>query len=241
VFHDDDLLHPEYLRYVLDSINHNPRLGLVLSAMSFETAPNESDWFCTSPESLLCRNAVDFAAICYGGAPIHFGSALYRTDVFKLLKWESDLYGKIADRPFLLSAASGHEVQVYLSPLVQYRLHADQDSVSSDSGPFAMQLAALHSCYRGYLGENLWSRSGRCFLKNNYRSMRDEYLHLSVTDTKRFRSFAKYIEFMLQCGACSRVSITIGQVVLAWQEIYDGFVSLLHAGVRRLRGCRANQ
>lgn len=234
VFHDDDLLHPDYLRHALNAINVTPALGLVLSTMSFEASPEESNWSSDSPRSILCRHVADLAALCYAGAPIHFGSAIYRTSVFKSLKWESDRYGKIADRPFLMAAAREYAAQVFLSPLVRYRIHAQQDSTSSDSGPFAPQLAELHHCYRTYLGENPLSQSGRCFLQHNFRSIRDEYPRLGKGDKEKFASLADYKLHVLEQGGSSRFALLCGSVLCTCQVIWTRIRQRFHSLVLRL-------
>ncbi|WP_299532957.1 glycosyltransferase family 2 protein [uncultured Herbaspirillum sp.] len=228
VFHDDDLLHPDYLRHALDAINTQPGAGMVLSAMSFETAPDETEWPAAAPRGVLCRNASELAALCYAGAPLHFGSALYRTDIFKTLQWEGNRFGKIADRPFLLSACGSSSCHVFLSPLVRYRIHDQQDSTSSDSGPFAPELAALHNCYRSYLGESPLEATGRCFLRHNYRAIADEFKRLGQTDRARFPTLAAYQEFLREQGACSRFSLISGKLISRWQCLGQGLSSLFH-------------
>ncbi|MBG7620181.1 glycosyltransferase family 2 protein [Herbaspirillum sp. AP02] len=238
VFHDDDLLHPDYLRHALDAINTLPGVGMVVSAMSFETAPGETDWPATEPRSLLCPGASTLAMLCYAGSPIHFGSALYRTDIFKTLRWESDRFGKIADRPFLLAACGTLACQVFLSPLVRYRIHDQQDSTSSDSGPFAPQLAALHHCYRSYLGENPLHSTGRCFLRHNYRCIADEFGRLGRADRARFPTLATYLTFLQKAGACSRFSLVSGKLMYRWQCLGRGLSGLFHGLARCSRRWR---
>lgn len=234
VFHDDDLLHPNYLRYALDAINRMPALGLVLSAMSFETSPEKCNWYSGSPRSMLCPDVADLAALFYSGAAIHFGSAIYRTSVFKSLNWESDRYGKIADRPFLLAAARGHATQVFMSPLVHYRIHAQQDSTSSESGPFAPQLAALHHCYRTYLGENPLTGPGRSFLMHNYRSISDEYPRLGKRDKGRFASLSDYRIFIIEQRGSSRFALLCGRAFCTLQRVRAELWQCVKTVVRRL-------
>lgn len=214
VFHDDDLLHPRYLEYALKAINSIPHLSLLASAMSFELIPAEDCWPSAPPEQVVCKGE-GLAALLYAGFPLHFGSAIYRTDVFRSLKWEGDLYGKIADRPFLLAAADRHSALVFIDPLVRYRIHAGQDSVTSDSGPFSPQLAALHRCYRLHMGESLLSSHGRTFLRHNYRAIRDEFPRLSKADKGRFASLQHYLSFMVAEGGSSWFAIAMGRIVTA--------------------------
>jgi len=240
VFHDDDLLHPHYLQYALDVINSMPNLGLLVSTMSFESVPENTTWHQAPINTELCPDPSDLAAWLYAGAPIHFGSAIYRTEVLKTLKWESDVYGKIADRPFLLAAARGYASLIFCSPMVHYRIHAQQDSMSQDSGPFVPQLAALHRCYRAHLGENPLSRRGRCFLRHNYRSIRDEFPRLCKADKLKFSSLRDYKNFMIAQGGSSRFSLVSGHVIAAWCNLWCGFFSCCHAMVRKLRLQRDN-
>lgn len=216
IFHDDDLLHPRYLEYALKAINGSSRLSLLASAMSFETAPKEDDWASTAPEVTVCEGAGDLAALMYSGFPLHFGSAIYRTDVLRTLKWEGDIYGKIADRPFLLTAADQQVAVVFRSPLIRYRMHASQDSMTSENGPFALQLAALHCCFHRYTGENPLSSRGRIFLWHNYRAICDEFPRLSRIDKERFPSLSDYLDFVVAAGGGSRFSLMIGRMAAIW-------------------------
>lgn len=234
VFHDDDLLHPCYLEYALQAINSMPDLGLLASAMSFETAPEESDWPTTPPQTLLCREVGDLAALLYEGFPMHFGSALYRSDVLRSLTWESAQYGKIADRPFLLAAAGKQATLAFVSPLVRYRMHANQDSASLETGPFASQLAALHRCYRRHTGENPLSAKGRSFLHHNYRAIRDEFSRLPTVDRARFASLSDYLDFVRQEGGCSRFSLLAGRAALALAAIRTTICAYVRAVARRI-------
>ncbi|MBP0598382.1 glycosyltransferase family 2 protein [Herbaspirillum sp. LeCh32-8] len=234
VFHDDDLLHPQYLEYALQAINSMPELGLLASAMSFDSAPDESNWPITPPRTLLCREAGDLAALLYEGFPIHFGSALYRSDVLRSLTWESAQYGKIADRPFLLAAAGRQATLVFVSPLVRYRVHANQDSGSAETGPFSPQLAALHRCYRRHTGENPLSVRGRCFLRHNYRAIRDEFSRLPSVDRARFASLSEYLDFVRQEGGCTRFSLVAGRLALALAAMQRTLCAYGRALARRM-------
>lgn len=235
VFHDDDLLHPFYLQYALQAMDAIPALGLILSTMSFEATPQEDGWLIKEPRKVLCTRVEGLASLLYSGMPIHFGSAIYRSDIFKALKWESDRYGKVGDRPFLLSAAEAHATQVFSSPLVRYRIHAQQDSASTGNGPFVSQLAQLHRCYRGYLGENPLSKHGICFLRNNYSVLRDEFAQLPVTEKLRFESLRGYQSYVLAQGGCSRLSLFLGLLAFLCKRGILAFARVLRPVLRCCR------
>lgn len=211
-FHDDDLMHPEYLGVVAAAIERFPGVALVASGMTFEAAPSAGNWpRLPTRLPVICPRPSDLARLLYGGFPLPFCSAVYRSTVFHELRWE-DQYGKIADRPFLLGAAERGASIVLPDPFVRYRLHAGQDSGSIDSGPFVSELAALHARYRGLLGTSIASRNGRTFLSQFFSRLQDEFSRLSAADRKTLTSLGAYVEAVRTAAKVSSVSLALSRL-----------------------------
>ncbi len=197
LFHDDDLLHPSYCEWALRQINANRHIDLLISTLSFESQPDNiwPTWANGNPA--LCKNVNELAAIFYSGLPVSFASAIYRTKKLRSFKWFEIEYGKIVDRPFLMKFLENQgQAIVFRHPLIKYRLHSNQDSHNSETGPYVSQLSSLHALYLKYLGCNPFNFPGRVFLRNNYKFLRDEYKRLASVDKRQFVSFGDYWKFI---------------------------------------------
>lgn len=180
VFHDDDIMHPAYIELAMELINKRRNVVLVGSGMTFEENPNNDIWQNLGTETIHCKKVTDFATLLYGGFPLHFGSVIYRTELFKFIPIEWETYGKIFDRPFLLDIAKHGEILVLKEPFIKYRCHAGQDSIDSMTGPFPPQLKALHRKYRHIMGSNPLTSSGRVFLYMYYIGIPLQNLWLNI-------------------------------------------------------------
>lgn len=215
VFHDDDLLHPEYLSAVSTVIDAFPEATLIGSAMKAEAVPNARDWAAISTKRTTgILSWREFARKLYAGFPFAFCSAVYRTEVFRRTVCDTGTYGKIFDRPFLMEAARAGGAVLLKDAFVKYRVHPSQDSRDSATGPFPSEALMLQRYYREALGEDPWSRSGRTFLKRNYRNLSSDFERLcrhgpGGTDRETFFRDA------LAVGAASPRSLRLGAAYAA--------------------------
>lgn len=179
LFHDDDLLHPGYLRDVSAALVHNPGATVAVSAMRVSQHPERTAWKKVRGSRYLTLTGKQLAARLYGGFPMPFCSAVYRTDVLQRGNFQFETYGKICDRPFVIEAALAGSAVVMLDPYVKYRIHAKQDSTDQATGPFLPEIFALQRYYRKVLGERLADPTGRIFLQRNYRNLLGEFIRLN--------------------------------------------------------------
>ena len=210
VFHDDDLLHPGYLGAVSTVIDTFPEATLIGSAMKAEAVPNARDWAAVTPKratGILSRR--EFAGKLYAGFPFAFCSAVYRTDVFRRTVVDTGTYGKIFDRPFLMEVARAGGAVLLKDVFVKYRVHPGQDSRDPATGPFPSEALMLQRYYREALGENPWSRSGRTFLKRNYRNLSSDFVHLCGQDPGGVAR-ETFFRDALAVGAASTRSLRLG-------------------------------
>ena len=219
VFHDDDLLHPEYLAAVSSVIGAFPEATLIGSAMKAEAAPNTRDWAAISPKrttGLLPWR--EFARALYAGFPFPFCSAVYRAEAFRRTVGDTGTYGKMFDRPFLMEVARAGGAVLLKDACVKYRVHPSQDSRDSTSGPFPSEALQLQRYYREALGENPWSRSGRTFLKRNYRNLSSDFERLCRHDPGR-GTRETFFRDAVAIGAASPRSLRIGAAYAALTEL----------------------
>jgi len=214
VFHDDDLLHPDYLNTALALAEKYPDAVLAGSGMSFEEHPSPDSWPRCQGDHVCCPQTQDFAALLYEGFPFHFGSALYRTEFFKTqqIKWE--VYGKVADRPFLLDIARNGSVIVLKEAYVKYRCHPGQDSAENYSGPFPEQLFALHKTYLQLLGADPSTSYGRVFIQHNYTYLVQEYSRLPDSGM----TLEEYLHRAVMAGASTPEAVNTGRIINSFGE-----------------------
>lgn len=218
LFHDDDLLHPNYLRDVSVVLTHEPHATVAVSAMRVYQDPEHAEWEQVRGSRYRILTGRQLATSLYGGFPMPFCSAVYRTDVLKQGNFRFETYGKIYDRPFVIEAARAGSAVVMLDPYVKYRIHARQDSTDQSTGPFLTEIFALQRYYRKVLGERLIDSSGRIFLRRNYRNLLSEFIRLN-RNARAPISQDEFFRGAIEAGAASTWSLRYGKCYVALTQI----------------------
>jgi len=218
LFHDDDLLHPHYLRDVSLALAHAPSATVALSAMRVHQDPEHAGWENVRGSRYRILTGRQLAARLYGGFPMPFCSAIYRTDVLQRGNFRLETYGKIFDRPFVIEAARAGSAVAMLDPYVKYRVHARQDSADQSTGPFLPEVFALQRYYREMLGERLSDSPGRVFLRRNYRNLLGEFNRLNRNTGKPISQDA-FFRGAIDAEAASTWSLSGGKCYAALTKI----------------------
>ena len=227
LFHDDDLLHPNYLSDVAAVIAVEPLTTVVVSAMNVHQNPETAAWGKVRGNRWRTRTGRQLAEDLYRGFRMPFCSAVYRTDVLRGLSPRFDVYGKIFDRPFVIDAACAGNSVVMLDAYVKYRTHAKQDSADTSSGPFLSEVLALQAYYGKILGDRLTQSAGRAFLRRNYQNLINEFARLNPNNTVSL-SKGDFLRRAINVGAASSRSIRCG-------TIYAGLSSIPRLIERRFK------
>ncbi|MGA2781560.1 MAG: glycosyltransferase family 2 protein [Smithella sp.] len=218
LFHDDDLLHPNYLRDVSAVLAHEPHATVAVSAMRVCQYPERVVWWKVRGSRYRILTGRQLAARLYGGFPMPFCSAIYRTDVLQRGNFRYETYGKIFDRPFVVEAARAGIAVVMLDPYVKYRVHASQDSADQSTGPFLPEVFAHQRYYRKVLGERLSDFPGRIFLRRNYRNLLGELTRLNRNARVPITQDA-FFHDAIEAGAASTWSLRCGKFYAALTQI----------------------
>lgn len=218
LFHDDDLLHPNYLRDVSAALTHEPHATVAVSAMHMCQHPEHTGWEQVHASHYRTLTGRQLATSLYGGFPMPFCSAVYRADVLKQGNFRFETYGKICDRPFVIEAARAGSAVVMLDPYVKYRIHARQDSTDQSTGPFLPEIFALQRYYREVLGERLIDSPGRIFLRRNYRNLLSEFIRLN-RNARAPISQDEFFRSAIEAGAASTWSLRYGKCYAALTQI----------------------
>lgn len=210
LFHDDDLLHPHYLRDVSAILARAPQATVVVSAMRTYGDPERAGWDHVRGNRYRIITGRQLAARLYGGFPMPFCSAIYRTDVLKKSIFPFETYGKIFDRPFVIESARAGSAVLMLDPYIKYRVHSRQDSTDQSTGPFLPEVFALQRYYRTVLGEQLSDYPGRIFLRRNYRNLLREYNRLNRNSPALISQNTFFLD-AIEAGAASIRSVRYGK------------------------------
>lgn len=192
LFHDDDLMHPDYVKNAMELLEKNENAVMASCTYIPSENPNDENWENFSNEAYFA-DVEDFAALVLQGRINHsFSATIYKTSLLKTHAFNYELYGKIADRPFMYDVAKEGKTIILKAPYIRYRVHPGQDSNTLNTGPFIGQWFALTNCYKEILGNNWFNKYGiiynisiHDFLKYGYNWMD------SVNSKMSFKGFKK--------------------------------------------------
>lgn len=211
VFHDDDLLHPEYVKSVLNVINRYPGISLVGCAMSEFRVFDTENWTVLPPECHhFCSSFSDLAYLLFKGFPMPFCSAVYRADIFRELQLNVEIYSKIFDRPFMMDASKAGGAVILKGKYVRARIHIEQDSKTISERSYVPELIALNRYYFHALGQNIFTKSGRLFLTRNYSRLLSAYEWSGRQKTGYTKS--QFMELAIKGGGATALSIRLGAI-----------------------------
>lgn len=213
LFHDDDLLHPECIERISQSLSSGPEPSVVVTLMQAfcGQAPGFPPLGACRPERMTAR---ELARRLYRGLAVPFCTAVYRRDALQSQEADLATFGKIFDRPLILDVAAVSGAMLIPEPLVLYRQHGSQDSSHRASGPFPAQAISLQRRYRELLGESVLQASGRAFLRRNRRNLIREHSAMQGSpgwDVPRDR----FLMDAVLGGGASRRSLGVG-LAYAW-------------------------
>lgn len=151
IFHDDDTMHPALLETELGVMEGDPSLAFIGAGYRPVEHHEQMSSFTTFGEVAIDRFADAPALVRFlmDIADLHFGSVMYRRACAMGHSLEGDKYGRMADRPLLVSIAVGRRSACLRGPWVNYRLHPHQDT---HLGPLdEAQVRAFLASYREVL------------------------------------------------------------------------------------------
>jgi len=198
IFHDDDLIHHNYLEYILMALNENPKASLVCSGMLRANNPQEQLFKNYNFSYKKFKDKSNFISLVYLGFPMCFPSCLYKTEnMKKVIKIKAEKFGKICDRPVVYSAVKeGEEIILFPGQYIHYRLHSGQDSNSKANGPFPNQIFELQKLYYNELYLNSNFKSKLIFLTSFYYYMSLDFKNFKSEYNSRKTFILEFVEFV---------------------------------------------
>lgn len=189
LFHDDDLMHPEYVKNAMDLLSQHPDAVMASCTYTPLEKLDDKNWENFSNDAYIA-DVKDFAALMFGFIMHNFASTIYKTALFKECAFKEDIYGKILDRPFMLDVAKFGKTVILKDPYIRYRLHPGQDTNTSDTGPYANEYLALMNCYKSILGNSWFDKYGIIYNSFIHYQLKLGYHWLkSVNSVMKFNQF----------------------------------------------------
>lgn len=198
LFHDDDLMHPDYVKNAMELLEKNENAVMASCTYISSEKPKDENWENFSNEAYFA-DVEDFAALVLQGRINHsFSATIYKTALLKTHAFNYELYGKIADRPFMYDVAKEGKTIILKSPYIRYRLHPGQDSNTFNTGPFIDQWFALTNCYKEILGNNWFNKYGIIYNTSVHNFLKYGYNWMDSVNSKM--SFKEFKEKAVECN-----------------------------------------
>ena len=191
VFHDDDILHPEYLKNVLDVINKYENVNIIATASSFAENINAKNWEKVSTKAFFCKDYEDLAAYVFYKGKIAYPSVVYKTAQLKKENFDITPFGKINDKPRVVELCKGGGAVVFKDKhYLRSRIHAGQDSSSYKTGPFDNEIINFNLYFKNILCKpNSPLKNKLIFNLCDKNHLYYCYVHMAKNSDKNWKNF----------------------------------------------------
>lgn len=208
IFHDDDLLHPNYLEEAFHLLKQNPDANIAVSNSTNKSFGSPENCTIKINSLALKLSKLDFANILYVRNKIAFSSAIYRKERLLSIDFDSMRinYERWADRPILIEVTGEGTAILLTQPYVQSGRHKGQDSKNRDTLPKAIVWLNREKFFKNILGDNLTDLSGLSFCIMNYRRIKSGFKRRINQEV----SFSEYIDNAIAVGALTKKTWLLG-------------------------------
>jgi glycosyltransferase involved in cell wall biosynthesis len=133
LFHDDDLLHPQYLEFALQQLNTYKNLSLITTRYTdFQDQQVPTLTNSVSSNAYLFENQQAFAHFLYFNEVVCFAPAIYRTDALLATPIDVKRYGKFFDWPFMVDVTAHGSSAIFEDlGLIWVRRHPQQETTNT--------------------------------------------------------------------------------------------------------------
>lgn len=129
VFHDDDLMHPNYIEYAMDIIKNTPDIAILGCKTKVSYTPERLIWDTPTKECCIGMTKDMVKWYCIGDS-FAYPSVVYKADLYKQNKFRDDLYGSRGDFPFLIDVSKNKRVCLMKTRFLHYRVHQKQTALN---------------------------------------------------------------------------------------------------------------
>lgn len=134
LFHDDDIMHPDYLENMISIIENDPGLSAVAcNAKIVAEGKNNGKTFFNSTSDIVILNTPEDLFSCYCGLTANiapFPGYVYRKSKVGNIFLDPKDGGKYSDVSFLMKIMKNGAIAWAKKPLISYRIHSGNDSAT---------------------------------------------------------------------------------------------------------------
>lgn len=142
VFHDDDVIHPEYLERVMNLFAKHENAVVCTGGAQAVFMPENCNWPLLGTQYYVypkgCNTYMQMMV-----QRASFQTVVYRTEVYKRTNYHKDLYGKLHDIIFLMEVGEQGEMIYVSEPCARIGIDVSQDSSDLKSGPFPDEILEI--------------------------------------------------------------------------------------------------
>ncbi len=170
VFHDDDLMHPNYLEHAMDIIKKHPDVVILGGKTKISKQPERLIWDTPNRKYQLWSTR-DFIRNYMIGDIFAFPAIIYRSELYKTTRFKHDLYGNRGDVPFLVDISKYGKICLLETRFLHYRIHEHQ---TANTLPTMKQRINLINLFQSILLLNniedkiAFKNRINVYIKNNY-------------------------------------------------------------------------
>jgi len=200
LFHDDDLMHPQYIERALECLNKIPNLALVTGRdRGFYTDNPKKFPKNLSEKIIFFENKTDWGAYLFTRGKASYAATLYSTKYFKKADLLFDKFEKNHDVPFMIEGAlKGAAAVIYDVDCIHRRQHPQQDCRDAST---AIKLDTVFNRGKYFLdlldGNNKESKYYRLYHTYAYTNLKDSYGYLPP-DFKKQNPWENFVETLKQ-------------------------------------------
>lgn len=163
-FHDDDILHSQYIEAALSLLNSYENVDLICSLLHSFT---ENDEVIIKPfeqfKYRIFKNKYEFTkhiwvSYCTDGTSLCFPNLIYKSENLKSLTIQRDKYGRASDKPIVINFLNdGICIQFLEKDFFFYRNHSLQDTNAKVKSPNVEQIIEYLLFFKEKLNKDLYS------------------------------------------------------------------------------------
>lgn len=177
LFHDDNIMHPDYFKYAIEAINKFPNTAIVSSCYQEWSNPTNDNWAKASQRFDYCLDKKMFVNYLYRMQRLAYSNTIYKTQNLKDHIYDMEYYaqfGRMFDKPFVANTMKDDDGAVIFRSkrLLRYRVYSEQEN--KDTVPNYDNIIAYSKFAKPYMQDCWYSK----FMYNiiNYKQLRVAYL-----------------------------------------------------------------
>ena len=201
LLHDDDLIHPEYLKIALRVLASDSDINLLTG--------HAEPWDITqTPVNLPKLSASghifsprEYSTYVYNASHPSYSLAIYRRSFYKKIDLLSNFekYGKWGDVPMMLETIQSGKAAVLTDACGWMGVHAGQDTNDESNRPKYQAWINREANFYRFMGDDPFTLSGLSFCIMNYRHMRSGY-------KRKVRQEVSFKQFLAEARTASALT-----------------------------------